>query len=114
MNNFRTLRNLLIKAGFISPKCRELTPYYYSSNQARGCKERKPGHVALWVKAEHRRIFGESDYNDRPYPYESWCGNYPKTKRAIEAENEGLMRYDSMLSDLIEFGRIETLRNEGK
>ena len=88
--NFKELRTLYTASHVDAGRIRELSPYYFSSNQGKGKKERSPGEVALWVQrlALDAGFIGfEQGYTTMPKT--SWCGNYPRTVASSLLEHAG-------------------------
>ena len=88
--NFKELRTLYTASHVDAGRIRELSPYYFSSNQGKGKKERAPGEVALWVQ----RLAKENGFNGferglSSLPKCSWCGNYPRTVSSSLIEYDG-------------------------
>jgi hypothetical protein len=93
--SFKNLRRAAIRLGYALPACREVGPYYYSSNKGNGKRERSPGAVALMVLLEGERLAcphlqeGGILYGQY-YPSCSWAGKWPRTKQAIQQEARGV------------------------
>lgn len=82
---FVDIRRWLVARGEISPRCREVAPYYYSQNGSRKAA-RSPGSVFHWVVREARRLGWNNDKTAWPT---SWCHTWPRTVRSLETEAEG-------------------------
>lgn len=96
--NFKDIRNKFMKAKVIGHKCRELSPYYYSANGAKGPRKREAGEVAYVIRRLHRAAFGELAI--QKYHSKSWGGDWPRTKESIEAETIGVNNFWQMVKDL--------------
>lgn len=97
---FKQIRDQLIKAKVIGPKCREVAPYYYSMNGSNGPRERTAGEVAHYVRCVHRALYGE--VKGQKYPSYSWCGKWPRTRQSLQAEEIGTTNFWNMWNDIKE------------
>ena len=94
---FRGIRKALLGHGLISPKNREMAPYYYSRNGSTA-RERSPGEVAqLVVRAARRR--GASIPTMEAT---TWCGRWPRTVASVDVEDAGTVAFWTAVAFLID------------
>ena len=107
--HFKHIKNQYIQSHEDAGRVREVGPYYYSSNQGKGKKERSPGEVALWIqRLAQEKGFNGIERGKNTMRACSWCGNYPRTISSALVEYDG----EKLFWEMVEFLEKEgTLKN---
>ena len=96
---FKQVKKLLQDKGLVARSCREVGPYKFLENGAKA-RLRGAGDVALALA----KICGEGTFGT--YPPASWCGDWPRTQRAVEAEDRGVDMFWTLVEQAQEAGLL--------
>lgn len=96
---FKQVKKLLQDRGLVPLSCREVGPYKYLENGSKA-RLRGAGDVARAVA----KLVGEGPFGT--YPTASWCGNWPRTKRSILAEEDGIDKFWALVEQALEVGLL--------
>ena len=106
--HFKHIKNQYIQLHEGVGGVREVGPYYYSSNQGKGKKERSPGEVAIWVqKLAKENGFCGFERGKNTMHTCSWCGNYPRTISSTLVEYDGETLFWEMIKFLEQKGILK-------